>query len=134
MITITSDFYFIIFSEYLKYDYYKWLIILIINKQFSIYFSFWRFLAFQVGQKASSFFICQTHFFLFVSGFSVHRLEDPSEVELPLTAKYFRYHAPCAKSGPFINLRQVSARFAFLLEIQIFYFCGIDICVFEVFY
>ncbi len=42
-------------------------------------------------------------------GFAIYQLEE--DVTLPLDRDFFRYHASCARSPTFINMREVVARF-----------------------
>ena len=46
----------------------------------------------------------------YFSGFAIYQLDDP-EANLPLDTDFFKYHASCARSKTFINLREVVNRF-----------------------
>ena len=48
---------------------------------------------------------------LLLSGFAIYHLDDPEALELPLDTDFFKYHASCARSKTFINLREVVNRF-----------------------
>jgi calpain, invertebrate len=48
-------------------------------------------------------------------GFAVYRLPERGHVPRPLDANYFKYNASVGRSQAFINLREVSSRYAFTL-------------------